>query len=281
MPRADLGGITKSTAMRRGIVAASAVAVIATGPITIGASSSAAAAPPEQPDLSTTQQFAAITADFFGPLAPARQGLGTNPSLEQDDPIAQRAEQHPASRAAARPAARARPAVARNTTVALHVRPVVRHAVSRTVEHGYVGRHHTARPARRAVVHAVVHTRARSVAHRAARPVRRAAAGRGLAAVVGFARAHVGHSYGGNWDCSGFVRQAYARIGINLPHSAAAIAGRARSVSRSSARPGDLIVGRGHVGIYMGGGMMIDAGNSRVGVSYRRMYSGLWTERLV
>ena len=41
------------------------------------------------------------------------------------------------------------------------------------------------------------------------------------------------------------------------------------------ARPGDLVYGPGHVGVYMGGGMMIDAGNRRTGVVYRRLYAGL------
>lgn len=283
MPRADLGGITKTSQMRRGIVAASALAIIATGPIISGSPSSAASAQAEPDPTSTTAQFAAITADlqspYFGPVTPARKGFGTNPALLQLDERRQQA--------ASRSATRAAPAVALRTAT-------IRTAVSRTVETGYIARHAAAKPAR-TVVHANVHHTAvrrpnhtvvhRTVAHKAARTVRktvrRVAAPRGLGAVVAFARAHVGHSYGGNWDCSGFVKQAYARIGINLPHSSYAIAGRARSVSRSAARPGDLIVGHGHVGIYMGGGMMIDAGNPRVGVSYRRMYAGLWLERLV
>jgi len=106
-----------------------------------------------------------------------------------------------------------------------------------------------------------------------------------MAAVIAFARSQVGKNYvsGGNgpngFDCSGFTKQAYARAGLRLPHSADAQASRARSVSRSAAHAGDLVVGAGHVGIYMGGGMMIDAGNRRVGVVYRRLYSGLHIER--
>jgi cell wall-associated NlpC family hydrolase len=34
------------------------------------------------------------------------------------------------------------------------------------------------------------------------------------------------------------------------------------------------------VGIYMGRGMMVDAGNHRVGVVYRHLYSGLHLARL-
>ncbi len=109
---------------------------------------------------------------------------------------------------------------------------------------------------------------------------------RNMRAVVAFARAQVGKRYvrGGEgpngFDCSGFTKRAYARAGLRLPHSSGAQARRARPVSRAKARPGDLVVGRGHVGIYMGRGMMIDAGNSRTGVVYRKLYRGLRVARL-
>lgn len=114
---------------------------------------------------------------------------------------------------------------------------------------------------------------------------RGASASRGMSAVIAYARAQVGKRYASGadgpdaFDCSGFTKQAYRRAGLHLPHSSAGQAARASSVSRSEARPGDLVVGSGHVGVYMGGGMMIDAGNSRVGVVYRAMYSGLHIER--
>lgn len=110
--------------------------------------------------------------------------------------------------------------------------------------------------------------------------------GNGMTAVIAYARSQVGKRYvrGGEgphgFDCSGFTRRAYAQIGVELPHSSGAQAARARIISRAEARPGDLVVGPGHVGIYMGGGMMIDAGNSRTGVVYRRLYSGLRVARL-
>jgi peptidoglycan DL-endopeptidase CwlO len=107
-----------------------------------------------------------------------------------------------------------------------------------------------------------------------------------MTAVIAYAREQVGRRYvsGGEgasgFDCSGLTRAAYARAGIRLPHSSGAQAARARRISRSQARPGDLVVGPGHVGIYMGNGMMIDAGNRRTGVVYRKLYSGLSVERL-
>jgi cell wall-associated NlpC family hydrolase len=106
-----------------------------------------------------------------------------------------------------------------------------------------------------------------------------------MAAVIAYARSQVGKSYSSgaegphSFDCSGLTKRAYAHAGLHLPHSSGAQAAHARPVSRSSARPGDLVVGRGHVGIYMGGGMMIDAGNPRTGVVYRPLYNGLRIER--
>ena len=107
-----------------------------------------------------------------------------------------------------------------------------------------------------------------------------------MTAVVAFARSQVGKRYvsggsgSGGFDCSGLTMSAYAKAGIRLPHSSGAQAARARSISRREARAGDLVVGAGHVGIYMGHGMMIDAGNHRTGVVYRKLYSGLRVERL-
>jgi cell wall-associated NlpC family hydrolase len=117
------------------------------------------------------------------------------------------------------------------------------------------------------------------------RPVRRIELGGGMNAVIAYARSQVGRSYvtggegGSGFDCSGLTRRAYAQAGISLPHSSRAQAARAHTISRRVARAGDLVVGSGHVGIYMGHGMMIDAGNHRIGVVYRKLYSGLRVER--
>ncbi|AEV89132.1 Gamma-DL-glutamyl hydrolase [Actinoplanes sp. SE50] len=127
----------------------------------------------------------------------------------------------------------------------------------------------------------------RRTTHRTVSRTLRVSGGTGrMAAVIAYAKAQLGSRYvtggegRGGFDCSGLTRQAYARAGMRLPHSSRAQAARARSVARGQARPGDLVVGSGHVGIYMGRGMMIDAGNHRTGVVYRRMYRGLRVERI-
>jgi peptidoglycan DL-endopeptidase CwlO len=128
---------------------------------------------------------------------------------------------------------------------------------------------------------------ARTVVTRHAAPSRQRVMRLGnMTAVIAYARSQVGKRYvsggegAGGFDCSGLTKQAYAKAGIRLPHSSRSQAARARRISRSQARPGDLVVGPGHVGIYMGNGMMIDAGNHRTGVVYRKLYSGLSVERL-
>jgi cell wall-associated NlpC family hydrolase len=124
-----------------------------------------------------------------------------------------------------------------------------------------------------------------SVRRTVARPLRVARGGQ-MGAVLAYARSQLGKRYvtggegRGGFDCSGLTRQAYARAGMRLPHSSRAQAARARNVPRGQAQPGDLVVGPGHVGIYMGRGMMIDAGNHRTGVVYRKVYRGLKVKRI-
>jgi peptidoglycan DL-endopeptidase CwlO len=65
----------------------------------------------------------------------------------------------------------------------------------------------------------------------------------------------------GGFDCSGLVMWVYGRLGVPLPHNAAALYSTGRPVSLSHLRPGDLVFfhGLGHVGIYIGHGRMIHA----------------------
>jgi cell wall-associated NlpC family hydrolase len=87
---------------------------------------------------------------------------------------------------------------------------------------------------------------------------------------VAVARRWVGVPYrwGGEsssgFDCSGLVMAAYARLGISLPHNAAALWSVGRPIPRSRLRPGDLLffAGLGHVAMYVGAGRMIHAPHS-------------------
>jgi len=59
------------------------------------------------------------------------------------------------------------------------------------------------------------------------------------------------------FDCSGFTSYVYRKSGVSLPHSATGQMHKAKRISRSQARPGDLVFFRGgrgayHVGIYAG-----------------------------
>ena len=83
--------------------------------------------------------------------------------------------------------------------------------------------------------------------------------------VVGIAMQYLGipYVYGGSspsgFDCSGFVMYVYSKVGVSLPHNAAAQYGHGTPVDRSQLQPGDLVFfnGLGHNGIYIGGGSFI------------------------
>ena len=63
------------------------------------------------------------------------------------------------------------------------------------------------------------------------------------------------------FDCSGLTMAAWAAAGKSLPHNAAAQYHATARISRSALQPGDLVFysDLGHVGIYIGGGMIIAA----------------------
>lgn len=118
-----------------------------------------------------------------------------------------------------------------------------------------------------------------STAPRHAPPVsgRAAAAVRAAYSVLGRP-----YSYGaggpGSFDCSGLTSWAWGHAGVSLPHSSGAQYGAGQHVSRSALRPGDLLFFYSpihHVGIYVGGGRMIDAPHTGTVVSVR---SPLWSE---
>ena len=67
------------------------------------------------------------------------------------------------------------------------------------------------------------------------------------------------------FDCSGLTMWAWAHAGVSLPHSSAMQYQSVAHISQSDAQPGDLIFYYSpisHVGLYIGGGRMIDANHS-------------------
>ncbi len=90
----------------------------------------------------------------------------------------------------------------------------------------------------------------------------------GAGAAVAYAYSKLGSPYvwgaaGPNvFDCSGLTMRAWAAAGVSIPHFSGAQYGAGRRVSRSDLQPGDLVFFYSpseHVGIYVGGGMVIHA----------------------
>jgi cell wall-associated NlpC family hydrolase len=63
------------------------------------------------------------------------------------------------------------------------------------------------------------------------------------------------------FDCSGLVQAAWASAGVAIPRTTYEQVAALPAVSTSALQPGDLLFfdGDGHVGIYVGGGYLIDA----------------------
>ena len=100
--------------------------------------------------------------------------------------------------------------------------------------------------------------------------------------VVAVAKQYIGvpYVYGGaspaGFDCSGFTQYVYAQFGVALPHSSSRQGSGGTAIAASAALPGDLVIldGGSHVGIYLGGNMMIDAPRAGESVTERAIYSG-------
>ena len=74
-----------------------------------------------------------------------------------------------------------------------------------------------------------------------------------------------------SFDCSGLTSAAWAAAGKSLPHNAAAQYSATSRISRADLKPGDLVFYRSlaHVGLYVGGGMIIDAPHTGTYVNKR------------
>jgi peptidoglycan DL-endopeptidase CwlO len=86
----------------------------------------------------------------------------------------------------------------------------------------------------------------------------------------------------GSFDCSGLTMMAWEAGGVYFPHLAQAQYNLTARISLGAARPGDLIFFGTpsdvyHVGIYIGGGQMIDAPSTGLTVSISSIY---WADLL-
>jgi peptidoglycan DL-endopeptidase CwlO len=84
----------------------------------------------------------------------------------------------------------------------------------------------------------------------------------------------------GSYDCSGLTSWAFKKAGVTLPRSSSQQARVGKSVSWDDMRPGDLVFYYSpvsHVGIYAGGGKMINAPQTGDVVKYQTVSSGAFS----
>jgi cell wall-associated NlpC family hydrolase len=87
----------------------------------------------------------------------------------------------------------------------------------------------------------------------------------------------------GGFDCSGLIRWAYGRVGVDLPHNSNALYGIGRVVSPATLETGDVLffTGLGHVGLYLGGGRMVHAPYSGKSVEIVNLAASRYGARLI
>ena len=67
-------------------------------------------------------------------------------------------------------------------------------------------------------------------------------------------------------DCSGFIFRLYADYGYRVPRTSSQLRSVGTGVSYAEAQPGDIICYEVHVGMYIGGGMIVHASTQRTGI---------------
>ena len=114
-----------------------------------------------------------------------------------------------------------------------------------------------------------------------------------FAAIYKEAQKHVGTPYvwGGStpetgFDCSGYVCWVYNQNGYNVGRTTAnGLWNKSQHISEAEAKPGDLVFfegtydtpGKSHVGIYLGNGKMVSAGDP---IKYADIHSSYWQKYL-
>lgn len=110
--------------------------------------------------------------------------------------------------------------------------------------------------------------------------------GKAAAFAVAQAQAACPYVYGGTgpcadgFDCSGLAQAAWASAGVAIPRTTYEDWDSLPSISMSSLEPGDLILydGEGHVAIYVGNGMIVDAPHTGADVEEISMNESWYAE---
>lgn len=95
--------------------------------------------------------------------------------------------------------------------------------------------------------------------------------------LVAYAKQFEGNPYkwGGNsltkgCDCSGFVHLIYEHFGFSTPRYSQSFKTVGQPVAFENIKPGDIVVYPGHVAIYAGDGIIVEAQSTRAGITCKR-----------
>ena len=192
--------------------------------------------------------------------------------LEKDE-AARQAALAAAAKKAAEDARKAREAAARTTTTTTHKTTTTTHKTTATTDHTGTTGGGTATTKRPTT------TTEKATTNTTDAP---SSGGTTGDEVVDYALNFLGTPYvwagssPSGFDCSGFAMYVYKHFGISLPHSSSIQAGYGVAVSRANLEPGDLVFFFDpihHVGIYIGGGKMVDAAGTGKGVRIDYLWS--------
>ncbi|WP_211745716.1 C40 family peptidase [Paenibacillus sp. Marseille-Q4541] len=96
------------------------------------------------------------------------------------------------------------------------------------------------------------------------------------------------YKYGGTtlagFDCSGFTRYVYKKVGVTLPHSSKQQYQKGQSVKKTQLTKGDLVFfdtsgsGISHVGIYLSNNEFVSATSSK-GIAITPINKGYWSSK--